>query len=324
MTTVENSPPLHLPARDIPVPVSVSPEARAVLAMPRPEPTPFPALEDVAGWKALIAAGNGGLAAMAASWPVDPALTVEQADVDGVTVYVATPPGARDDHVYLDFHGGGMTVGGGPVCGPMSTRTATRVAARVWAVDYRMPPEHPYPAALDDGLTAYRALLKEHRPEQIIIGGGSAGANLAAAVLLRARDEGLPLPAAAVLNTPELDLTESGDTFQTNAGLCAVLPGSLMAANLLYARGHDLADPYLSPLFGDFSKGFPPTLLTSGTRDLFLSNAVRMHRALRNAGITAELHVMEAAGHGGFLGYAPEDAEIDRDVRRFLDTYWAA
>jgi acetyl esterase/lipase len=192
----------------------------------------------------------------------------------------------------------------------------------VWAVDYRMPPDHPHPAPLDDCVTAYRALLEVREPHEVVVGGASAGGNLAAALILRARDEGLPLPAAAVLITPELDLTESGDSFRTNLGVDTVLARSLMPANLLYASGHDLADPYLSPLFGDFTKGFPPTLLACGTRDLFLSNTVRMHRALRAAGVSAELHVQEAAPHGGFFGAAPEDDELDREVRRFVAEQW--
>jgi epsilon-lactone hydrolase len=162
-------------------------------------------------------------------------------------------------------------------------------------------------------------LLQQRSPQEIVVGGGSAGANLAAALLLRARDEGLPLPAAAVLLTPEVDLTESGDSFSTNLGIDSVLTRSLMPANLLYAAGTDLAHPYLSALFGDFTKGFPPTLLASGTRDLFLSNTVRMHRALRAADIEAELHVLEAAPHGGFYGSAPEDAALAKEVRRFIE-----
>jgi epsilon-lactone hydrolase len=153
------------------------------------------------------------------------------------------------------------------------------------------------------------------------VAGASAGGNLSAALLLRAKDEGLPMPAAVVLGTPEVDLTESGDTFATNLGVDTLLR-RLMPVNLLYAAGADLADPYLSPLFGDFGRGFPPTVLTSGTRDLFLSNTVRMHRALRAAGVPAELHVLEAGPHGGFWGQAPEDAEIAADVRRFLDAHW--
>jgi acetyl esterase/lipase len=184
-----------------------------------------------------------------------------------------------------------------------------------------MPPEHPFPAGLEDGVRVYRAILDEHRPEHLVVGGASSGANLAAATVLTARDEGLPMPAALVLLAPELDLTESGDTFQTNLGIDTVLPGSLMHANELYAGGADLTDPHVSPLFGDFGTGFPPTLLASGTRDLFLSNAVRMHRALRAAGVEAELHLLEAAPHGGFFGAAPEDLELDAEICRFLDDH---
>jgi epsilon-lactone hydrolase len=104
-------------------------------------------------------------------------------------------------------------------------------------------------------------------------------------------------------------------------GVDTVLTQSLMPANLLSAAGHDLTDPYVSPLFGDFAMGFPSTILTAGMRDRFLSNAVRMHRALRAAGIPAELHIVEAAPHGGFFG-APEDAELDREVRDYIDAHW--
>jgi acetyl esterase/lipase len=187
-----------------------------------------------------------------------------------------------------------------------------------WAVDYRMPPLHPYPVPLDDCMAVYVQLLEERSPRDIFVGGTSAGGNLAAALIARAKDEGLPMPAALVLLTPEVDLTESGDSFETNRHADNVL-GSLMEANLLYANGHDLAHPYISPLFADVA-GFPPTFLQAGTRDLYLSNTVRMHRALRAAGVEAELHVFEAMPHGGFGG-APEDIELRMEVRRFLDAH---
>jgi len=206
----------------------------------------------------------------------------------------------------------------------MGIGTALRVGARVWAPDYRMPPDHPFPAALDDCIATYRTLLQERRPDEIIVGGASAGGNLAAALMLRARDDGLPLPAAVVLLTPGSDLTGSGDSLQTNLGLDPLLRGDGKPAFLLYAAGHDLTHPYISPLFGDFTKGFPPAILTTGTRDLLLSDTVRLHRALRAAGISAELHVTEAGGHGGFFGMAPEDEEITREIRRFVDARWGA
>jgi acetyl esterase/lipase len=315
---------LHVPARVIPVPAHLSPEAQAILSHTFPETGGYPPLDDIEAWRAHIAASNAVILQMIGLRPTA-SLTVRELRAGGAIAYEVTPEGvtAGDRRVYLDIHGGGLVMGAGDICRQMASTMASRLGTRVVSVDYRMPPDHPYPAGLDDCVAFYRALLRDHRPQEIIIGGASAGGNLAAALILRARDEGLPLPAGAVLMTPELDLSESGDSFRTNIGVDGVLRTSLMPANLLYAGGHDLADPYVSPLFGDFAKGFPPTFLSAGTRDLFLSNAVRMHRALRAAGIAAELHVQEAAGHGGFSGMAPEDAEIDSEVRGFCAARWA-
>ena len=146
----------------------------------------------------------------------------------------------------------------------------------------------------------------------------SAGGNLAAATLLRARDENLALPAAALLLTPEMDLTESGDSFHTNRTIDVALPNGLPRANALYAGAADLTHPYLSPLFGDYTGAFPPTFLQTGTRDLFLSNTVRLHRALLRANHHAELHVWEAMPHAGFGGATPEDLEMQTAMRDFL------
>jgi epsilon-lactone hydrolase len=318
-------PTLHLPAREIPIPTSVSPEAQVVLAMPaltQPEPPP---VDDLDAWRTMIAAHDEAIAGMMAQRTANAAVQTEELDVGGVRVYQITPSGlAGDDRrVYLDIHGGAFIYGAGESCRAMAIGAAARVGARVWAVDYRMPPDHPFPAGLDDCLVAYRALLDDHEPGQIVVGGASAGGNLAAALVLRARDEGLPLPAAVVLMTPGVDLTGAGDSLNTNLGLDPLLTRRESSAFQLYANGYDLTDPYVSPLFGDFTKGFPPTILTTGTRDLLLSDTVRMHRALRVAGVPADLHVTEAGGHGGFFGMAPEDREIEREVRQFVDAHWA-
>jgi epsilon-lactone hydrolase len=185
-----------------------------------------------------------------------------------------------------------------------------------WATDYRLAPRHPYPEGLDDLVAAYRKAVSERDPRDIIVAGGSAGGNLAAALLVRAKDEGLPMPAALMLMTPEVDLTESGDSFRTLLGIDKN-QGRAMAANLLYADGADLAHPHLSPLFADLT-GFPPTYLQSGTRDIFLSNTVLMHRALRAAGVDAELHIGEAMPHGGFGGSTPEDLALAEEARGFI------
>ncbi len=320
MTTSEGLPGLEVPPRTIPVPSHLSETAQAVLAMGPLGDGSFPALDDHEGWRSMTKERDALVGSMMEARVAAFKGTVEAIESKGTTIFVITPEDAAPDdpRVYLEFHGGGLTMGGGQLARAMAMGSASNTGRKTYSVDYRMPPDHPYPAALDDGVAAYGMLLEAHDPSEIIIGGGSAGANIAAAVILRARDEGLPLPAAAYLGTPEIDLTESGDSFKTNLGIDTVLTASLMPANLLYADGHDLADPYLSPLFADFTKGFPPTFFQTGTRDMFLSNTVRMHRALRNAGIEAELHVIEAGPHGGFFGSAPEDAEITAELRRFF------
>ncbi|HEY5886501.1 MAG TPA: alpha/beta hydrolase [Acidimicrobiales bacterium] len=322
----EPAPTLHLPARDIPVPTSVSPEAQAVLAMPALPAPDHPPLDDLDAWRVMIREHDEAIAALMAERTADAPVTTAARDVDGVPVHEIVPDGLEpgDRRLYLDIHGGEFIYGAGECCRAMAVGAATRVGARVWSVDYRMPPDHPFPAGLDDCLTVYRAVLADHRPEEVIVGGASAGGNLAAALLLRARDEGVPLPAAAVLMTPGVDLTASSDSLQTNLGLDPLITTSGSPAFTLYAAGHDLTDPYLSPLYGDFTRGFPPTILTTGTRDMLLSDTVRMHRALRTAGIPADLHVTEAAGHGGFFGMAPEDHELERQVRLFVDGCWSA
>lgn len=311
-------------ARFIPVPSSVSEQAQQFLGMDmfgggagRLDPG------DIAGWRAKIKATDELLVAVMGPQVEQLRSSVQSRAVSGVPVFVVTPEGVDESDsqpVYLDIHGGSLVMGSGKACEVMARKTAAQVQMQTWSVDYRMPPDHPYPAPLDDVLTVYRGLLEVRPPEHIVVGGGSAGGNLAAALMLRARDEGLPLPAALVLLTPEVDLTESGDSFQTNMGIDCVLTESLADSIALYAGDHDLRHPYLSPLFGELTSPFPPTFLQAGTRDLFLSNAVRMHRKLRAGGVDAQLHVFEAMPHGGFFG-APEDDELSDEIRRFVAAY---
>jgi acetyl esterase/lipase len=307
--------------RTIPVPTSVSAEAQQFLGagFGMAEGAPSPAVNDLDGWRTLIEASNAGVAAMFDMRTAGKHPTVEVLTVGDVPVYAVTPEhwsSADDIGIYLDVHGGAFTMGYGDACRAITKLTAEQTQMRTWGVDYRTPPDHRFPAALDDCVAVYRRLLDVEPPERIVVGGQSAGGNLAAALVLRARDDGLPLPAALVLLTPEVDLTESGDSFATMLGIDPVLTSSLADSIALYAGDHDLTDPYLSPLFGDFT-GFPPTMLQAGSRDLFLSNAVRLHRAMRSAGVDAELHVFEAMPHGGFFG-APEDDELAREVARFV------
>ena len=313
---------LQLPPRSVPLPTSVSPQARQYLGWLASNPLPArPATTNAEAWRAATAAADAAMIEMLSPRCDAMELEHQQVHFGGARTYVIRPKNAPAGRVYLDFHGGGLTSGAAEATRLMGCLAAVRTGLETYAVDYRMPPDHPYPAALDDGLAAYRALLERFGAGRIVVGGISAGGNVAAALALRARDEGLPLPAGLILLTPQIDLTESGDSFQTNRYIDLLLPQGLSVANQLYAGGHDLAHPYLSPLFGDFTKGYPRTLLQAGTRDLFLSNTVRMHRALLRANIPVELHIFEGMPHGGFGG-APEDEELDAAVRAFIADSW--
>jgi monoterpene epsilon-lactone hydrolase len=313
---------LHVEARDIPVPASISGPAQVFLASAAAQPAVvFPSSRDISEWRRFIDARDVKMketwTARAAAAPT----SVEHRQIGNVKVYECLPSIVRDslsNVLILELHGGGFVFMGGEACKLISQVTASRFGCRVLAVDYRMPPEDPYPAALDDALMVYKHVVESHRQKSIFILGSSAGGNLAAALALRARDEGLAPPSGLVLLSPQLDLTESGDSFQTNVGIDVALKRGLKPANELYANGHDLRHPYVSPLFGDFTRGFPRTLVQSGTRDLFLSNAARLHQALRRADVSAELHVLEALPHGRFFG-APEDADFANQVAKFLE-----
>lgn len=314
-------PVVSLPARDIPLPSTISEAAReALVSGGRLEET-MPALDDHEGWRRLIAQRSAGSASTQGPLLERLKADVEPTEMAGVPVYVGRPRGERlldDRHVVFDIHGGALIFGGGEAAVRFEAAAISLRTGRVtYALDYRVPPDGPYPAALDDCVRVYEALLAEHRAQDIVVSGTSAGGNLAAALLLRAKDEGLPMPAGAILLTPELDLTESGDSFNTLMGLDTVLKSRLTAMNLYYAAGADLTHPYLSPLLGDVS-GFPPTFLQAGGRDIFLSNATLMHRKLRRAGVRAELHVWEGMPHGGFNGFTPEDREVSAEMQAFI------
>ena len=314
----------EVPARTLPIPDTVSPQMQAVIARPL-NPRYNIAPETTAEWKARVDEAARAVVAGLPRLRESLGVTVEPTSIGGVKSFIATPksiPDAHRDRVLLHLHGGVRVLNPGEA----GTREAIMMAGfagfKVITVDYRMPPDHPFPAALDDAVAVYRELLKTTQPENIGIFGTSAGGSLTLTTLLRAKMEGLPMPAAIAPGTPTVDLTKTGDSLFTNAMVDNVLltqDGFIRATAILYANGRDLKDPLLSPIYGDVT-GFPPAILTSGTRDLYLSNTVRMHRKLRAAGIDAVLQVWEGQSHAQYNAdpTAPETKEYHDEIARFF------
>src|SRR5271163_2450775 len=156
MTGTDAQAALRVPTRDVPVPSFLSPEAQAILGMGPLSVDEYPPLEDLDGWRAMVASGDEVVRSLMADRVSEFDGEVEEIDCDGARIFVITPAGTSDEGVYLDFHGGGLIMGGGEICRAMGIGAASGVGRRTWTVDYRMPPDSPYPAALDDAVATYR------------------------------------------------------------------------------------------------------------------------------------------------------------------------
>jgi acetyl esterase/lipase len=253
---------------------------------------------------------------------------VEETRIAGVHCFIVTPskiPPENRRRVLVHVHGGGYVFGPGEAALPEAILMAGFGGFKVISVDYRMPPDFPYPAAMDDAMAVWKDTVKRHDHRRIAIFGTSTGGAMTLAMVLRAKDEKLPLPGAIAPGTPWSDIDKIGDSYETNEWVDNVLvtwDGWLGRAAKLYANGTSLKNPYISPIYGDF-KGFPPTILTTGTRDLFLSNTVRTHRKLRRAGVVADLNVYEGQSHAQyqFNVDAPETREAFTDIAKFFNRY---
>lgn len=319
--TVGEATGLKVPERVIPTPATVSPEAQGFLARGLPIMPPEIPHTDRERWRAYVSQVEAQLVQVAAMRAQAFPSAISEHPLSHATLYEIVPESLKsgnEDKAILHIHGGAFIVGGGKSAAYTAQTISSLAGIRAFSPDYRMPPNHPYPAGLDDCVEAYRFLLERYDAANIALEGSSAGANLVAATILRARDEGLPLPGACSLHTAGVDLTHSGDSFATNQVIDIVLRAPQPETMALYAGAHDMRHPYLSPVFGDFTKGFPPTILISGTRDMLLSPTVMMHRALLRAGIEAELHVFEAMPHGGLGGASPEDRELQQQIADFI------
>jgi len=318
------------PARTYPVPQTASPELQDLIV----------SRKGATGWKLRPASNQQWHEIIDAStvviekrdepWPAKYGVSVREADMGGVRVFWVTPkilPKRNRNRVLLNFHGGAYVYAPGRAGLEDAILMASR-GFRVLSVDYRMAPDYPYPAAIDDAETVFRALSKKVRHRRIGVCGTSTGGGITLALIHRCKKKGHPLPGAIWAGTPWSDLGKIGDSYFTNefvdTGLVSY-DGVLEAAALSYAGGRDLRDPELSPVYGEF-KGFPPTMLTSGTRDLFLSNTVRVHRKLRDAGVRADLVVIEALSHADYcaLPDSPESRQVYGDAAAFFQRTLAA
>jgi acetyl esterase/lipase len=219
-------------------------------------------------------------------------------DAGGVKAERISTPASRHDRHVLYLHGGSYVAGWPGLYRDLTWRLASLCRARVLCIDYRLAPEHPFPAALDDAVAAYRWLLSHGAdPQRIALMGDSAGGGLVLATMLRLRDEGVALPATAVVVSPWTDLALTGESLHLNAAIDPLIPVELASRVVdLCLAGADPRDPYASPLYGD-PTGLPPTLILVGGDDVLRDDAVRMADRMRTAGCCVEIEVWPRMWH---------------------------
>jgi acetyl esterase/lipase len=303
--------------RVVPVPATVSPEAQRWLKemqhiMPQPQDL-AEIRQRTDAWRARDSAEARRL------YPVN----IQETAIAGVRTDVITPlamPGKNTGRVLINLHGGGFISDSGSLIEGVPISNLARM--KVVSVYYRLAPENPFPAAVDDVVAVYKELLKTYQPGGIGIFGTSAGAILGAQVLVKLQHMGLPLPAALGFYSGLADFSrtaESQQLFTLNGFSGDVAPQTPSRHDSSYVGKTDPRDPVLSPLFADL-RGFPPTQLVTGTRDLLLSNTALFHLALLRAGVDAQLLVYEAMPHGFWYQFnLPETRECLEMMAKFFD-----
>ena len=320
----------QVPAKTLHPPTTVSPQLRRSIsnlaAAPRLAMDRMP--QTAEQWRAFVSTADAQALALA---PILASLfphTVNRTTIAGVTVREITPKTldpSKAGRLLINLHGGGYVLNGGEASTGEAILGAHYSGMKAIAVDYRMAPDHPFPAAVDDAVAVWRAVIAEHDPASVGVFGTSAGGGLTLTMVMKLKELGLPLPGALAPSTPWTDLTGASDSYAVNAEVDGIFSsfdtiGRAMAA--VYAGPAGVTHPLVSPIFGDFA-GFPPTILTTGTRDILLSDTVRAYRALRAAGVEARLEVHEAMSHAEYI-YAfdsPESAVAFTDIAAFFDRH---
>ena len=280
----------------------------------------FPADSDVNEQRRL-------LRELLSAQPLPADVAVNAATLGGVPTAEITVDGIEPRHTVFYFHGGVYVMGDAFLAADLASQVGRRTGAKVISVDYRLAPEHPYPAAVDDALAAYEALLHGGTaPSDILVAGESAGGGLAIATLVNARDHGLPMPAAAYLMSPYADLTLAGATMDTKREADPLLsPQSLHARVTDYTSGQDAALGLISPIFAELS-GLPPLIIQAGTHEVLLDDAIRLARQAAIADVEVTLDITPGVPHV-FQAYYPildeAAAALDR-AGQFLSAHLAS
>jgi epsilon-lactone hydrolase len=253
--------------------------------------------------------------------PVPGDVLVTEVTAGGVPAHWLAAPGADAGRVLLFLHGGGYQLGSLRSDGELAARLGRASGMRVLFPEYRLAPEHPFPAAVDDALAAWRWLRagQDLSARSVAVAGDSAGGGLAVALLVAARDAGQAVPAAAVLMSPTVDLTSSGASMTERAGQDPVsTPAMLRQFASDYLAGADPKTPLASPLFAALS-GLPPLLIQAGTADLLLSDSERLAAAAAQAGVDVTLQIGEGLPHVyQLLLGTPEAAQATDQIGKFL------
>ena len=322
-----------VPEKKLPLPSTASAELQQVLSQISPPNvkarSTFSAKskqewKDWAEYSAL--AGEEG----AKSWAKKYNVTIKQDTIDGVNVYYVTPHSfapltsvsQKSKQLFVYLHGGAYIFGGGLSGVNEAILIASRTNMPVISIDYRMPPDFPFPSGQEDVVRVYKALIKTYAPKSIAMGGSSSGAGLVLSTIHKLKALKVELPGALFVGTPWSDLSKTGDSLYVNEGIdrkIVTYDGFLPEAVKLYANGLDIKNEGLSPVYGDFSS-FPPTMLVTGTRDLFLSMTVRVHRKMKAVGVEADLNVYEGLSHVEYfvVPESPESKEVYHALGLFL------
>jgi acetyl esterase/lipase len=236
--------------------------------------------------------------------PVAPDVQQNPVEIGGVAGVEVTIQGTEADNVILYFHGGVYVIGYAAATVPLVGDLVRRTGTKAITLEYRLAPEHPFPAAVEDARAAYVGLLAQGiAPGQIALAGESAGAGLAVALLLALREAGVPLPSCAYLMSPYVDLTLSGETLEAKRDVDPLLtPEGLRARVPEYVGGADASDPLISPIFGDLS-GLPPLLIQVGSHEVLLSDALRLAGRAAISDVPVRLEVTPGVPHV-FQAYA--------------------